>query len=111
MKCKEDNHCEQDWYISNYKSKDIIRIKDTENFVVEYDKSMDMYRVSYFEDNHFVDEICFSNAQTKKILNYIIREIRKYDNNPFGIPLTIRFLEEAVKLPDDFMKRALQDCE
>ena len=34
-------------------------IKETENFIVEYDKDKMMYRVSYFEDNHYRDEVVF----------------------------------------------------
>ena len=35
-------------------------IKENENFIVEYDKDKMMYRVSYFEDNHYCDEIVFN---------------------------------------------------
>ena len=34
-------------------------ILETDNFIVDYDKSQAKYRVSYFEDNHFVDECKF----------------------------------------------------
>jgi hypothetical protein len=36
------------------------RIKENENFIVEYDQRKMMYRVSYFEDNHYCDEIVFN---------------------------------------------------
>lgn len=34
-------------------------IKETENFIIEYDESTAKYRVSCFEDNHFVDDCEF----------------------------------------------------
>ena len=40
------------------------RICESENFVVEYNEAMNIYRVSYFEDNHFVDEIHFDGAES-----------------------------------------------
>ena len=36
-----------------------IRILDTDDWVVEYDIENNIYRVSYFQDYHFVDEILF----------------------------------------------------
>ena len=38
---------------------DVVRICDSDNFVVDYDKSRGMYRVSAFEDGHFKDECWF----------------------------------------------------
>lgn len=34
-------------------------IIENDSFIVEYNKETNTYRVSYFEDNHFKDEICF----------------------------------------------------
>ena len=39
------------------------KIKETESFIVEYDKDKMMYRVSYFESNHYCDEIVFNAPQ------------------------------------------------
>jgi hypothetical protein len=36
-----------------------IIIKDSEDWFVEYDIVGHRYRVSYFEDGHFVDEVIF----------------------------------------------------
>lgn len=36
-----------------------IRILDTDDWVVEYDAENNQYRVGYFQDNHFVDEVLF----------------------------------------------------
>lgn len=35
------------------------QIAEVENFIIDYDKSRGMYRVSYFENNHFVDDVIF----------------------------------------------------
>ena len=34
-------------------------IIENDSFIIEYNKETNTYRVSYFEDNHFKDEICF----------------------------------------------------
>jgi hypothetical protein len=36
-----------------------INVIENDSFIVEYNKETNTYRVSYFEDNHFKDEICF----------------------------------------------------
>ena len=36
-----------------------IKIIENDSFIIEYNKETDTYRVSYFEGNHFKDEICF----------------------------------------------------
>ena len=47
----------ESWYAG--KPKDVIRIKERDGWIVDYDKERGMYRVSYFEDCHFVDECWF----------------------------------------------------
>lgn len=36
-----------------------IIIKDSEDWLVEYEVNSHRYRVSYFEDGHFIDEVIF----------------------------------------------------
>ena len=36
-----------------------IKIIENDSFIVEFNKATNTYRVSYFEDYHFKDEICF----------------------------------------------------
>lgn len=36
-----------------------INVIENDSFIVEYNKETNTYRVSYFEDNHFKDEIYF----------------------------------------------------
>ena len=35
-------------------------IFSTDTYIVDYDKKNKMYRVSWFEDGHFLDECCFT---------------------------------------------------
>ena len=39
------------------------RILETDDWVVEYDAENNQYRVGYFQDNHFVDEILFDGGE------------------------------------------------
>ena len=46
----------------------LIRIAESDNFVVDYDKDRGMYRVSYFEDHHYKDEFWFDKYEDKPII-------------------------------------------
>ena len=48
----------------------LIRILESEDFFVNYDTDRGMYRVSYFEDNHFVDECWFDAYEEKELDNF-----------------------------------------
>ena len=37
----------------------LIRISESDNWIVDYDRERGMYKVSYFEDGHFVDQCRF----------------------------------------------------
>ena len=39
------------------------RILENDDWVVEYDAENNRYRVSYFQDYHFVDEILFDEGE------------------------------------------------
>lgn len=43
-----------------------IKILDTDDWVIEYDAENNQYRVSYFQDYHFVDEVLFDAYGEKK---------------------------------------------
>jgi hypothetical protein len=45
----------------------LIRIDVSDDFVVDYDKERGMYRVSYFQDNHFQDEFWFDEYEEKEV--------------------------------------------
>lgn len=45
----------------------LIRISESDDWIVDYDRERGMYRVSYFEDNHFVDEHWFDAYEEKEL--------------------------------------------
>lgn len=45
----------------------LIRIDESDDFVVDYDKERGMYRVSYFDDGHFLDEFWFNAYGEKEV--------------------------------------------
>lgn len=49
------------------KCMDLIRISESDDWFVDYDKERGMYRVSYFEDNHFKDECWFDCYEEKEL--------------------------------------------
>ena len=44
---------------TNKEHKMYTRILETDDWVVEYDAENNQYRVSYFQDYHFVDDVLF----------------------------------------------------
>lgn len=44
----------------------MLRISESHDWTVDYDKEHGMYRVSYFQDNHFVDEYWFDAYEEKE---------------------------------------------
>lgn len=55
------------WYASKLADMDIVTISISDDWIVDYDKSRGMYRVSYFEDNHFVYEHWFDAYEDKEV--------------------------------------------
>ena len=51
----------------------LIRISESDDWIVDYDRERGMYRVSYFQDNHFVDEHWFDSFEEKE-LGFTVRE-------------------------------------
>ena len=45
----------------------LIRIDISDDWIVDYDKERGMYRVSYFQDNHFQDEFWFDEYEDKEL--------------------------------------------
>ena len=45
----------------------LIRISESKDFVVDYDKDRGMYRVSVFEDCHYKDEYWFDAYEDKEV--------------------------------------------
>lgn len=54
------------WY--NYNPKDVVRVYEDKDFIVDYNKSGKMYRVSVFDDDHFKDEFWFDAYGEKECL-------------------------------------------
>ena len=50
------------------KHKMYTRILETDDWIIEYDAENNQYRVSYFQDYHFVDEILFDAYKGEKRL-------------------------------------------
>lgn len=46
----------------------LIRISESDDWIVDYDRERGMYRVSYFEDGHFKDEYWFDCFEEKELL-------------------------------------------
>ena len=42
-----------------------IKIFENDSFIVDFNETSNIYRVSYFEDYHFQDEVCFKGYDTK----------------------------------------------
>ena len=57
------------WYAAKLSDMDVVRIHDSDDFVVDYDKNRGMYRVSYFEDGHFKDEHWFDEYKEQILLD------------------------------------------
>ena len=57
----------------------LIRIDVNDDFIVDYDKERGMYRVSYFQDNHFQDEIWFDAYEDKEIDERVYLDKEEYD--------------------------------
>ena len=55
----------ESWYAG--KAEDMIRIDISDDFVVDYDRSRGMYRVSVFDDGHFWDEFWFDAYEEKEV--------------------------------------------
>lgn len=45
----------------------LIRICESEDFVVDYDRGRGMYRVSVFKDNHFQDDYWFDCYEEREL--------------------------------------------
>ena len=51
----------------NEKDNNLIRILESNNYTVDYDKGRGMYRVSLFENGHYQDEIWFDEVEKRQL--------------------------------------------
>lgn len=54
------------WYAAKLIDMDVVRTHESDDFVVDYDKSRGMYRVTIFKDGHFCDEVWFDAYEEKE---------------------------------------------
>lgn len=47
----------------------LIKILENDDWIVDYDRENGQYRVSYFENNHFRDELWFDCFEEKEVTN------------------------------------------
>lgn len=50
----------------------LIRISESDDWIIDYDRERGQYRVSYFEDNHFKDE-CWFDCYEERELACLVR--------------------------------------
>ena len=67
----------------------LIRISESDDWIVDYDRERGMYRVSYFEDNHFKDEYWFDCFEEKEVTNKtelieILESLKEASKDVFG---------------------------
>ena len=48
----------------------LIRVCESDNWFVDYDRKSGRYRVSYFEDNHFKDEFWFDCYEERELSSH-----------------------------------------
>lgn len=64
----------------------MIRISESDNFIVDYDEAKKKYRVSVFEDNHFQDEHWFDAfGEKEKDSRNIAYPVKRFEK-----PMAIR---------------------
>lgn len=56
----------ESWYAAKLSDMDVVRTHDSDDFVVDYDKSRGMYKVTIFKDGHFWDEVWFDVYEEKE---------------------------------------------
>ena len=71
----------ESWYVNKISDMDAVTISESDDWIVDYDRSRGMYRVSYFQDNHFVDEHWFDAFEDKKVDDRIEKIIEKLEDN------------------------------
>ena len=53
------------------------RILENDDWIVEYDAENHRYRVSYFQDNHFVDDVLFDTGEWIPVSERLPEECKK----------------------------------
>lgn len=98
----------------------LIRISESNDWFVDYDRERGMYRVSYFQDNHFVDEHWFDAYEEKEVVEKTTDEkwyFLKDRLPPLGELVRVRvikngrkeyYLDELIPMKNGTYSRAFQ---
>lgn len=57
-----------------------IKIFENDSFIIDFNEASNIYRVSYFENYHFKDEVCFKGCGTKSSITektYTVDELQQ----------------------------------
>lgn len=84
-------------------SMNLIPIYENDNFIVEYDKENKRYRVSYFENNHWVDECWFDEYEEQEIS--LSKALERY--NLVKCRMTDEEFKEVKEIVDKFNRGSL----
>lgn len=76
----------------------LVKIFENDNFIIDYDKENKKYRVSYFENNHWVDECWFDPYEEKE--TSLSKALKEY--NFVECRMTDEEFEEFKKIVDKF---------
>lgn len=68
-------------YVNKFSDIDAVTISESDDWIVDYDRSSGMYRVGYFQNNHFVDEHWFDAFEDKEVDDRIEKIIEKLEDN------------------------------
>lgn len=81
------------WYAAKRSDMDVVRTHESDDFVVDYDRSRGMYRVTIFKDSHFWDEVWFDAYEEKE---HFIIDFSKCASS-----------EELIKIKDEINKTGI----
>lgn len=84
----------ESWYAAKLIDMDVVRTHDSDDFVVDYDKSRGMYRVTIFKDGHFWDEVWFDAYEDKEVDNKIEKIIDKLEKLKISFKQSGRYLNK-----------------
>ena len=73
----------------------LIRIDESDDFVVDYDKERGMYRVSVFDDGHFWDEFWFNEYKEKNVS--LAEALNKFCETPLINPISPKDLKKGFR--------------
>ena len=82
----------------------LIRISESDDWIVDYDRERGMYRVSYFEDSHFKDEYWFDCFEEREVPPTQALENHDYKVFKNTANLEDYTYEQVIAAIDDFHK-------